>query len=129
MINPPRTSCAGSTGDGSNFIINKVWEAAQACVDESRKGWRVQMQVFRDAMDDLGFTGREVREVLAFLEVKMYVIVFPDEDGHVAGISLVPQQYRCLQCNMLLDMQSDIRFHFEDCRKRQAKIARNRELL
>jgi hypothetical protein len=30
---------------------------------------------------------------------------------------------------MLLDMQSDIRFHFEDCRKRQAKIARNRKLL
>ena len=89
----------------------------------------VKIPAFWGAMEHLGFSGRDVRAVLAFLAARMYVIVFRDEDGHVAGISLVPQQYRCWQCNMLLDMQSDIRFHFEDCRKRQAKIARNRKLL
>jgi hypothetical protein len=112
-----------------NFIINKVLQVAQACVDESRKGWRVKLPLFKDAMDAFNFSSREVREVLAFLEAKMYMIVFLDEDGHVAGISLVPQKYRCWQCNGLLDMQDDIRRHFDDCRKRQAKIERNRKLL
>ena len=110
-------------------VVNKVWEVAQACVDEKKKGWRVQMPIFWDAMDNLGFSGKEVRAILAFLAARMYVIVFRDEDGHVAGISLVPQQYRCWHCNSLLDMQDDIRRHFDDCRKRQAKIERNRKLL
>jgi hypothetical protein len=107
------------------YVVNKIWEVAHDCVDESRKGWRVKLPLFWGAMDDLDFTRREVREVLAFLEVKMYVLVFRDEDGCVTGISLVPQQYRCWQCNMLLDMQDDIRRHFDDCQKRQAKIQRS----
>ena len=89
----------------------------------------VKIPAFWGAMEHLGFTGREGRAVLAHLSARMYMIVFPDEDGHVAGISLVPQQYRCWQCNGLLNMQDDIRLHFDDCRKRQAKIERNRKLL
>jgi hypothetical protein len=113
----------------SKFVVNKVLEVAQACVDDSRKGWRVKMPAFRDAMDHLGFSGRDVRAVLAFLAARMYVIVFPDENGHVAGISLVPQQYRCLQCNMLLDMQDDPDNHIDFCLRQQRKIKRNRKLL
>src|SRR5665213_3988812 len=81
----------------------------------------VKIPAFWGAMEHLGFTGREGRAVLAHLSARMYMLVFPDEDGHVAGISLVPQQYRCWQCNGLLNMQDDIRLHFDDCRKRQAK--------
>ena len=113
----------------SKSVVNKIWEAAQACVDGERKGWRLKMPLFRDAMDAFNFSGREVGAVLAHLSARMYMIVFLDEDGHVAGISLVPQKYRCWQCNGLLDMQDDIRRHFDDCRKRQAKIERNRKLL
>lgn len=102
-------------------VINKVLQVAQACVDEKKKGWFVKMPAFWGAMDHLGFSGKDVRAVLAFLAARMYVIVFRDEDGHVAGISLVPQQYRCLHCIGLLNMQDDIRHHFDDCRKRQAK--------
>jgi hypothetical protein len=112
-----------------NFIINKVWEVAQLCVDEDKKCWRVKLPLFWGAMDDLGFTGREVREALAFLESRMYVIVFPDEDGHVTGISLIPQRYQCVHCNTWLEMQDDPEGHIDECLKRQAKIERNRELL
>ena len=85
----------------SRFVVNKVWQVAQACVDKSRKGWRVGMPDFRDALDSLDFTAKEVRATLAFLELRMYVFAFTDEDSHVTGISLVPQQYRCEFCNML----------------------------
>ena len=110
-------------------VVSKILQVAEACVDTKRKGWFVKMPVFWGAMDDLGFTGNEVRATLAFLQARMFLIAFTDEEGQVTGISLVPQQYRCSNCNMLLDMQSDIRRHFDDCRKRQAKIKRNRELL
>ncbi|MGB0073618.1 MAG: hypothetical protein WBP71_11770 [Terracidiphilus sp.] len=110
-------------------VVSKVFEIAEQCVDESKKGWRVKMSVFWEAMDAFDFSGREVREALAILAAKMYVIVFPDEDGEVARLSLLPQEFRCWHCNGLLDIQDDIRRHFDDCRKRQAKIQRNRKLL
>ena len=109
-------------------VVNKVLEIAQRCVDEKRKGWRVKMQQFNDAMDDMGFTGKEVRAALAFLSARMYLIAFPGEDCHVTGISLVPQQYPCEFCNMLLDMQDDPEGHIDLCLRRQAKIQRNRKL-
>lgn len=108
--------------------VNKVLQVAQQCVDESKKGWFVSMPVFWNAMDAFNFGIKEVRAALAMLAARLYVIVFPDEDGHVAGISLVPQQYRCWHCNGLLSVQDDIRRHFDDCRKRQVKIERNRKL-
>ena len=109
-------------------VVSKVLEVAQACVNESKKGWRVQMPIFWDAMDEICFTGKEVREALAFLAARMYVIVFLDDDGQVAGISLVPQRYQCGFCNMWLGMQDDFVDHIDICLKRQAKIARNRKL-
>lgn len=110
-------------------VVSKVLEVAQACVDTERKGWRVKMPVFWEAMDAFDFSGREVRAALAYLSARMHLIAFPGEDGHVAGISLVPQRYRCWHCNLWLDIRSDIRRHFDDCRTRQAKIQRYRELL
>jgi len=110
-------------------VVNKVFEIAEACLDGDKRGWRVRMPVFWGAMDAFDFSSIEVREALAFLSARMYVIVFADEDGHVAGISVVPQQYRCWHCNGLLNMQDGILPHLGDCRKRQAKIQRDRELL
>ena len=110
-------------------VVRKVLEVAQACVDGTRKGWRVQMPLFWGAMDDMGYTGKEVRETLAFLEARMYVIVFPDEDGQVGRISLVPQRYQCGFCYMWLNMQDEPEHHIDTCLKRQAKIERNRKLL
>ena len=110
-------------------VVSKVFEIAEQCVDESKKGWRVKMSVFWEAMDAFHFSGREVRAAFAYLSVRMYLIAFPGEDGHVAGISLVPQQYRCWHCNGSLSLQDDIRRHYDDCRKRQVKIQRNHELL
>jgi hypothetical protein len=110
-------------------VINTVLKVAQQCLDENRKGWFVRMPVFWDAMDDLGFTGEEVRATLAFLQARMYVITFTDEDGCVTGISLVPQQYQCEFCNMWLDMQDEPENHIDDCLKRQAKIEWNRKLV
>ncbi len=109
-------------------VVNTVLKVAYAYVDTERKGWRVKMRQFNDAMDDMGISSKEVRAVLAFLEVRMYVITFLDADSGIVGFSLVPQQYRCSNCNMLLDMQSDIRLHFGDCWKRQQKTERNRKL-
>lgn len=109
--------------------VNKVLQVAQQCVDPNKRGWFLRMPVFWDAMDGFNFGGREVRAVLAFLQAKMYVIVVPDEDSHIAGITLVPERYRCWHCNMLLDIQDSIRRHFDDCRKRQVKIERGRKLL
>ena len=65
---------------------------------------------------------------LRFSQAKMYVIVFPDEDGDVAGLASC-RRSTAARTAMLLDIQDDIRRHFDDCRKRQAKIQRNRELL
>ena len=109
--------------------VKKVLEVAQQCVAEKRKGWFVQMPLFWAALDDCGYTGKEVREALGFLQQRTYFIVFLDEDGHAARISLVPQRFRCWHCNMLLDMQDDFVDHIGLCLKRQAKIARNRKLL
>ena len=110
-------------------VVSKVLEVAQACVNESKKGWRVQMPIFWDAMDEICFTGKEVREALAFLAARMYVIVFPDEDGQGGRISLVPQRYQCGFCYMWLDMQDEPEHHIDTCLKRQAKIERNRKLV
>ena len=87
------------------------------------------MPVFWGAMDDFGSAGKEVREVLAFLEARMYVIAFLDADGGIVGISLVPQQYRCSNCNMLLDMQDDPENHIALCLRQQKKIEINRNLV
>jgi hypothetical protein len=113
----------------SRFVVNKVWQVAQSCLDKSRKGWRVKMLEFRDAMDSLDFTANEVRAALAFLESRMYVFTFTDEDGHVTGISLIPQRHQCAHCNMWLDMQDDAENHIALCLKQQKKIERNRMLL
>jgi len=110
-------------------VVNKVLEVAQTCVDAKRKGWFVSMPRFWSAMDEICFTGKEVREALAFLAARMYVIVFLDDDGQIAGISMVPQRYRCGHCNMLLDMQDDFVDHIDLCLKRQRKIERNPLLL
>ena len=107
-------------------VVRKVLEVAQACVDRNKKGWFVKMPVLWGAMDDMGFTAKEVRAALGFFQQRTYLIVFLDEDGQVGGISIVPQRYRCGHCNMWLDMQDDPVDHIDLCRKRQAKIARNR---
>jgi hypothetical protein len=112
----------------SRFVVNKVWEVAKACVDESKKGWFVNMQEFRDAMDNLDFTAKEVRAVLAFLELRTCLITFPDGDGHVAGISLVPQRYQCGFCNLWLNMQDEPENHIDLCIRLQRKIERSRKL-
>lgn len=91
----------------SKFVVNKVWEIAQACVDGSKKGWFVNLRQFRDAMDSLDFNAEEVRAALAFLEARTYLITLPDDDGHVARISLIPQRYQCGHCNMWLNMPDD----------------------
>jgi hypothetical protein len=111
------------------FLINKVLETAQDFVDTDRKGWRVKMREFHDAMDAFDFSGREVREAIAFLEARMIMISFTDHDGHIYAISVVPQRYRCEFCNMWLDMQDDPEDHIDLCRRLQAKMKRNRELL
>jgi hypothetical protein len=113
----------------SRFVVNKVWEVAQACVDDSRKGWHVMMPDFGDAMDSLEFTAKEVREALAFLEARTYLITLSDEDGHVTGISLVPPRFRCEFCKMWLNTQSNPENHIDFCLRQQRKIERNRNLL
>ena len=113
----------------SKFVVNKVWEVAQACVDDTKKGWRVKMPEFRDALDGLDFTASEIHAALSCLESRAYFFAFTDEDGHVTGVSLIPQRYQCGHCNLWLDMQGDPENHIDDCLKRQAKIARNRVLL
>jgi hypothetical protein len=113
----------------SKFVVNKVWEIAQACVDGSKKGWLVNMQEFRDAMDSLAFTANEVRATLSYLAARTFVIPFLDADGGVAGISLVPQRYQCGHCNMWLNMQDNLGDHIDLCLKQQKKIERNRVLL
>lgn len=113
----------------SKFVVNKVWEIIQTCVDESRKGWRVDMSAFRDAMDSQNFDSREVREALAFLEARTYLITCVDVDGHVTGISLVPQRYQCGHCKMWLNMQDDPEDHINLCLRLQRKIEGNRRLL
>jgi hypothetical protein len=76
----------------------------------------------------MGFTGKEVRATLAFLEKKMYVITFLDSDGCVTGISLVPQWYPCEFCKMPLYIQDDPEQHIDLCLRRQRKIEMNRKL-
>ena len=112
----------------SKFLVNKVWDAAQACVDESRKGWFVDMQHFRDAMDSLDFTASEVRAALSYLRVRTLLITSFNADGGVAGISLVPQRYQCGHCSMWLDMQDDFEAHIDLCLKQQRKMERYRKL-
>jgi len=113
----------------SRFVVSKVLEIAETCVDGSKKGWFVDMQQFRDAMDSQNFDSKEVREALAFLEARTYLITLSDEDGHVTGISLVPEQYRCDFCRMWLNTRDDPEDHIERCLKQQKKIGRNRKLL
>lgn len=113
----------------SRFVVNKVWEIIQTCVDESRKGWFVTMPEFRDAMGSQNFDGKEVREALEFLEARTYLILFPDADGHVARISLVPQRYQCGHCRMWLNMQDDPEGHIDLCLKQQKKIEMSRKLV
>lgn len=113
----------------SRFLVNKVWEVAQTCVDESKKGCRVEMPRFRDAMDDWDFTAEEVRAALAYLELRTYLLVFRDEEGHVTGICLIPQRYQCGFCNMWLNTQDDPEAHIDFCLRQQRKIERNRVLL
>jgi hypothetical protein len=110
------------------WVVNKVLQVVQQCVDESRKGWRVKIREFNDAMDDLGFTGEEVRAALAYLRARMYVITLLNSDGSVTGISLVPQWYPCEFCKMPLYIQDDPEGHIDLCLRRQAKIKRNRKL-
>jgi hypothetical protein len=111
------------------FVVNKVWEVAQACVDGSNRGWFVNMRQFRNAMDSLDFTANEVRAVLAFLEARTYVITFPNEEGQVRRISVVPQRYQCEHCNLWLNMQNDIDDHIDLCLKQQKKMERYQERL
>ena len=110
-------------------VVSKVLEVAQACMDDKRKGWFVSMPKFWSAMDAFNFGSRDVRAALAFLALRMYVIVFLDDDGQIAGISMVPQRYRCGHCNMLLDMLDDFVDHIDICLKQQKKIERNPLLL
>lgn len=108
--------------------VNKVLQVAQQCADESKKGWFVRMSMFWNAMDAFNIGSREVREVLALLQARMHVITFLDGDGHITGISVTPQWFRCWHCNGLLNMQDGILPHLGDCWKRQQKIERNRKL-
>jgi hypothetical protein len=109
--------------------VNTVLRVAQACSDESRRGWRVKMHQFNNAMDDNDISSKEVRTALAFLQSRMYVLAFLDSDGQVTGISLVPQRYPCEFCNMVLYIQDDPESHIDVCLRRQKKIERNRALL
>jgi hypothetical protein len=113
----------------NRFVVNKVWEIAQTCLDENKKGWFVNMAEFRDAMDSLDFTANEVRAALSYLEARSVVITFLDADGGVARISCVPQRYRCRFCNMWVNTQDDPEGHIDHCLKQQKKIERNKELL
>ena len=54
--------------------VNKVWEVAQDCLDENKKGWWVRMEEFGEAMDALYFGGKQVGEALDELECRAYVI-------------------------------------------------------
>ena len=107
-------------------VANTVLRVAQACLDESRKGWRVKMRQFNDAMDDNGISSKDVRAALEFLQLRMFLIAFLDADGNVASISVVPQHYQCEFCKMLLYIQDDPEDHIDVCLKRQKKIERNR---
>jgi hypothetical protein len=113
----------------SKFVVNKVWEVAQTCVDENRKGWFVTMPEFRDAMDSLDFTSEEVGAALAYLELRTCLLAFRNEEGHITGISLIPQRYQCDFCGMWLNTRDDPENHIELCLKQQNKIERNRMLL
>jgi hypothetical protein len=113
----------------NRFVVNKIWQVVQSCVEEARKGWFVKMSEFGDAMDGLDFTAKEVRATLAYLEARTFVITFLDADGGVAGITLVPQRYQCVHCNMWLNMQQEPVDHIGACLRLQRKIERNRVLL
>jgi hypothetical protein len=117
---------------GSNVsrehLINKVWEVAQDCVDEKKKGWMVKMETFREAMDGLDFGHQLVCEALHEAEIRAYAITRVDEDGYCTAISIVPQRYQCWHCRMWLDMQDHAEDHIELCYKQQTKIERNRLL-
>jgi hypothetical protein len=56
------------------------------------------------------------------------LIAFPGEDGHITGISLVPQWYPCEFCKMPLYIQDDPESHIDLCLRRQKKIEMNRKL-
>jgi hypothetical protein len=78
----------------NRFVVTNIWEVAQACVEESKKGWFVTMPEFRDAMNALDFTAKEVRATLSYLEARTYVITLPDEDGHVRLLYFHPTRVR-----------------------------------
>lgn len=109
-------------------VVNEIWRVAQTCIDENRKRWRVMMPRFRDAMDALDFTAKEVRAALAYLEARTFVITFLEEDGGFAGIYVVPQRYRCEFCGMWLNTQDDPETHIDLCLRLQRKMERNRKL-
>lgn len=105
----------------NRFIVNRVLEVAQACVDHRRKGWRVMMPDFRDAMDSLDFAAKEIHAALVYLEARSFVITFPDADDGVAGIYVVPQRYRCGFCKMWLNTRDNPERHIEPCERQQRK--------
>jgi hypothetical protein len=112
----------------SEWVVNKVLEIAEACVDESRKGWRVKMGEFDDAMDSQDIDSRELREALALLDSTTYIIPFRDEDGNIAGISVIPQRFQCGHCKMWLNMQDDYEEHIDLCLRVQRKREMYRKL-
>jgi hypothetical protein len=118
-------NCMADSDVSSKFLLKKVWEVAQNCVDEKKKGWSVKMEEFGDAMDALDFGRKQVREALEVLEYRELVITFADENDHLKAIGIVPQRYQCWHCNMWLDMQNDPEGHMELCLRRQKKIERN----
>jgi hypothetical protein len=106
----------------SRFVVNKVLEVAQVCVDESRKGWRVEMSAFNDAMDSLNIPANEVRAALVYLEARTFIITFLGEDGCLSGICVVPPRYRCGFCGMWLNTRDNPKHHIEPCERQQRKI-------
>lgn len=109
--------------------VNMVLRVAQACLDENRKGWRVPMRKFNDAMDDCGIPGKEVRAALEFLQVRMFVIAFLDEDGQVTSIRLVPQEYECRRCGMCLSIHDEREHYIDLCLRQQSESKRTAKLI
>jgi hypothetical protein len=113
----------------SRWVVNKVLEIAQSCVDESRKGWFVNMQEFNDGIDCQHFGDKEIREALAYLEARTYIITLRGEDDHIIGISIVPPRYQCNFCRTWLDSRDDPEDHIDLCLRLQRKMERNRKLV
>jgi hypothetical protein len=96
-------------------VVGKVLEVARVCVDTERKGWRVKMREFDDAMDGLNLGTSEVREAFAYLEARLQLITFLDADGQVTGISVVPLWYQRRFCKMWLYMRAEREHYIDGC--------------